>query len=190
MVDGLAKGAHDDPDPCIWGWYLNHCYQLHRPLTLETTFCTAEGPPVSIISRKDAVSAPRLTFCTYLFLWRGLPEDFLEKEKRRQMRHSAISVEGPESLFYQPLSCPTLPSSAQPRLTWPVILLLNNNKWKDTLPPMPCLTPPVSSQRKSTHQSVILSRMSPVPALVSVLGENLGSSINTNRGFQVHSLVL
>jgi hypothetical protein len=132
-------------------WHLlSHCHQFHCPLTLETTFCTVEGRLVLIISRKNAAFVPCLALCTYLFLWRGLPEDFLEKEKRKQIRFVAISVESPYSLLV--LSALELPNSATFSSTPPDLVYhfsSEQQKWKPNLSPMSCLTPLISSQHSS-----------------------------------------
>lgn len=96
----------------------------HRKLNSSTV----EGPLASTVRRKNAILAYCLSLGTYLFLWRGLPEDFLEKEKRKQIKFSAISREGSESLLVlsAPELSPTLPSSFLPLLIQPVISPLNH----------------------------------------------------------------
>lgn len=143
-------------------------------------------------SRKNAIFAPCLSLGTYLFLWHGLPEDFLEKEKGKQIKFLTISMEGSESLLV--LSAlelpPTLPSSSLPLLIQPVISLLNHKNGNPIC--LACsvlllwsLHNPVAKEPSSEHDS---DQEVPLSALPLVLGKRLSSSINTNRrwwNFQV-----
>lgn len=79
--------------------------------------------------------ASSLPLNTYLFLWHGLPEDFLEKEKGKQIKFLTISMEGSESLLV--LSALELPQLCH-LLIQPVIPLLNHKNGNPI-----CLTCPV-----------------------------------------------
>lgn len=113
---------------------------------------------------KTVIFAHCLSLSAYLFLWHGLPEDFLEKEKGKQMKFLAISMVGSEFLLV--LSAlelpPTLPSSFMPLLIQPVISLLNHKNGNPICLACPVLLlwsllNPVAKEPSSKHDSCLTS---------------------------------
>lgn len=133
-------------------WHLlTHCHQLHRPQHRKLNSSTVEGLLASTVRRKNAILAHCLSFGTYLFLWHGLPEDFLEKEKRKHIKFSAISREGCGSLLV--LSALELPQLChlhfRSLLIQPVISLLNHKNGNPI-----CLAGPLVSSQPNSQRAL------------------------------------